>query len=201
MIHIVDYKMGNLRSVQKAFERIGTPAMITTNPDEVLQAEKLILPGVGHFARAMDILKSTGLSDALNQAVMGQKTPILGICLGMQLLTNCSQEGDVLGLGLVDAETIRFADLEGLKIPHMGWNTVRPQKTSPLYDGLSEQDMFYFVHSYYVTCRDPRDRLFITSYGTHFDAGFQKGHIAGVQFHPEKSHQPGLLLLKNFAAM
>jgi len=201
MIHIVDYRMGNLRSVQKAFERIGIPATITADPDEVIQAGKLILPGVGHFSRAMDILKSTGLSNALIQAVTVKKTLILGICLGMQLLTNRSQEGDVPGLGLVDAETIRFADLEGLKIPHMGWNTVRPQKTSPLYDGLSEQDMFYFVHSYYVTCKDPQDRLFVTSYGNHFDAGFQKDHIAGVQFHPEKSHQPGLRLLKNFAAM
>jgi glutamine amidotransferase len=201
MIHIVDYRMGNLRSVQKAFERTGIPARITAEPDEVMQACKLILPGVGHFSRAMDILQSTGLSNALIQSVTVKKTPILGICLGMQLLTNRSQEGDVPGLGLVDAETIRFGNHSGLKIPHMGWNTVRPEKPSPLYDGLSEQDPFYFVHSYYVTCKDPRDRLFVTSYGNLFDAGFQKDHIAGVQFHPEKSHQPGLRLLKNFAAM
>jgi imidazole glycerol-phosphate synthase subunit HisH len=201
MIHIVDFRMGNLRSVQKAFERIGIPAKITADPEEVIKAGKLILPGVGHFSRAMEILQSTGLSDVLIQAVRVQKTPILGICLGMQLLTNCSQEGDVPGLGLVDAETIRFADLAGLKIPHMGWNTVRLQKSSLLYDGLSEQDPFYFVHSYYVTCKDSQDRLFVTTYGNCFDAGFQKDHIAGVQFHPEKSHQPGLRLLKNFAAM
>jgi glutamine amidotransferase len=201
MIHIVDYKMGNLRSVQKAFERIGIYSKITADPDEVLKARKLVLPGVGHCSRAMEILQSTGLADALNQAVVQEKTPILGICLGMQLMTNYSQEGDVPGLGLVDAETIKFHNLAGLKIPHMGWNTIRPIKASRLYDGLSGHDSFYFVHSYYVACNDPRDRLFVTSYGNGFDSGFQKDHIAGVQFHPEKSHKPGLRMLKNFAAM
>jgi imidazole glycerol-phosphate synthase subunit HisH len=201
MIHIVDYQMGNLRSVQKAFERIGIPSKITSDPGEVLKADKLVLPGVGHFSRAMGILQSTGLAEALNQAVMVQKTPILGICLGMQLMTDFSQEGDVAGLGLVDAETIKFHHLAGLKIPHMGWNTVRAEKSSRMYDGISESDPFYFVHSYFVKCNDPRDRLFVTSYGDRFDSGFHKDHIVGVQFHPEKSHKPGLQLLTNFAAM
>jgi glutamine amidotransferase len=201
MIHIVDYKMGNLRSVQKAFERIGIPSKITADPDEVLKAGKLILPGVGHFSRAMDILQSTGLAEALTQAVMVRKIPILGICLGMQLMTKYSQEGGVAGLGLVDAETIKFQYLSVLKIPHMGWNTVWPEKSSSMYEGLSECDPFYFVHSYYVKCNVPRDKLFVTTYGDRFDSGFQKNHIVGVQFHPEKSHKPGLQLLNNFAAM
>jgi len=201
MITIIDFGMGNLRSVQKAFERLGVSAEITTSPEKVATAQKLILPGVGHFAKGMQALRQKDMDSAIRHAVVNNEVPVMGICLGMQLLTNYSQEGNMPGLGLVDADTIRFHNLAGLKIPHMGWNTVQQENTSPLYDGLSESDQFYFVHSYYVKCNDPRDRLFVTSYGNRFDSGFQKKHIAGVQFHPEKSHKPGLRLLKNFATM
>lgn len=199
MITIIDFGMGNLRSVQKAFERISVPVVITSSSGDVASAKKLILPGVGHFARAMKTLSAAGLDTAIKHAVVDKNIPILGICLGMQLLTAYSEEGHVSGLGLIDAETKQFNGLSGLKIPHMGWNAIKPRKPSSLHDGLSVEDPFYFVHSYYVTCNYPQDRLFQTDYGNSFDSGFQRGHIAGVQFHPEKSHKAGLLLLNNFA--
>ncbi|MCG8552807.1 MAG: imidazole glycerol phosphate synthase subunit HisH [Desulfobacterales bacterium] len=201
MITILDFGMGNLRSVQKAFERLGVSVEITTSPEGVVAAQKLVLPGVGHFAKGMQVLIEKGLDQAIRHVVIKNRVPILGICLGMQLLTNFSQEGNAVGLGLVDAEVMKFHNIAGLKIPHMGWNTIQSEKSSRIFDGLFESNYFYFVHSYYVKCNDPRDRLFVTSYGNCFDSGFQKDHIVGVQFHPEKSHKPGLRLLKNFAGL
>lgn len=202
MIHIVDYQMGNLRSVQKAFERIGAPSRMTGDPEEITKARKLILPGVGHFSQAMDILTSSGLSDALNQAVRVHKTPILGICLGMQLMTEFSEEGAADGFGWVKGRTSKFTFADpALKIPHMGWNRLSPKKQSQLMQGVSTEDYFYFVHSYFVTCDDPEDVLTGTQYGNTFVSAFQHGHIYGCQFHPEKSHDAGLGILKNFSDM
>jgi imidazole glycerol-phosphate synthase subunit HisH len=202
MIHIVDYQMGNLRSVQKAFERIGIHAKITATPDEVMRAGKLILPGVGHFSRAMDILHSTGLADALNQAVMVRKTPILGICLGMQLMTEFSEEGDVEGFGWIKGRTSKFCFADSfLKIPHMGWNQLSFKKQSRLMQDVSTEAYYYFVHSYFVACEDPDTVLAETKYGNTFVSAFEKDHVYGCQFHPEKSHDAGLKIIENFVAL
>ena len=199
MIAVINYGMGNLRSVQKAFERIGIPIIITSSVPEIMKADKLVLPGVGHFANGMKNLKEMGLQEALNEKVMVQKVPILGICLGMQLFTGSSEEGNVEGLGWIKASTRKFVFPDGsLKIPHMGWNSVIVVKESPLLDRCLPEDLFYFVHSYYVDCRNPSDILLKTEYGITFTSSFQSGNIFGTQFHPEKSHRPGLNLLKNF---
>ena len=197
MLAIINYGMGNLRSVQKAFERINCLAVIISDPADLSRAGKIILPGVGHFAQGMKNLQATGFDTAIKEAVQGNGKPILGICLGMQLLCNHSEEGDVAGLGIVDADVKRFPN-GNLKIPHMGWNSMVPVKESPLTVGIEPSDLFYFVHSYYVTCHHQDDRLFETQYGLSFDAAFQHGNITGFQFHPEKSHRVGLRLLENF---
>ncbi|RJP46166.1 MAG: imidazole glycerol phosphate synthase subunit HisH [Desulfobacteraceae bacterium] len=197
---IIDYGMGNLRSVQKAFQRIGTTSRIIASPDEVLHSAKLVLPGVGHFARAIQILKSRGLFDALNQAVLVKKTPILGICLGMQLMTGFSEEGDAAGLGWINARTKKFVFTDkGPRIPHMGWNGISILKNSPLLNNLAPDALFYFVHSYYVACDQEDTIISRTCYGTTFASAFQHENIYGCQFHPEKSHDAGLQILKNFA--
>lgn len=203
MIHIVDYHMGNLRSVQKAFDRIGIPSRITADPIKIQTARKLVLPGVGHFSRAMDIIKSTGLSDALKQAVLVNKTPILGICLGMQLMTEFSEEGNADGFGWIKGRTskLSFSDSNAvLKIPHMGWNRLLPKKQNKLLNGISTEDYFYFVHSYFVTCNDSENVLAQTEYGATFVSAFQHDHVFGCQFHPEKSHDAGLKILQNFVS-
>ena len=203
MVTIIDDGLGNLRSVQKAFERLNVKAIITNDIKEIAEAEKLVLPGVGHFVKGMHYLKELKLIDILNTKVMLDKTPILGICLGMQLMTEFSEEGNCEGLGWIEAKTIRFnyngnGTGHGLKIPHMGWNDIRFVKSTALKNELETSSSFYFVHSYYVNCKDENDRLTRTEYGIEFDSGFQRENITGVQFHPEKSHAAGLKLLKNF---
>lgn len=202
MITIVDYGMGNLRSVQKAFERIGIPVMISGRIDEILQAEKLVLPGVGNFEQGVSNLKSRGLFDALNSAVIENKIPILGICLGMQLMTEFSEEGNCEGFGWIKGKTTRFSFPDNqLKIPHMGWNNLLINRVDSLYDGITTDNFFYFVHSYYVSCKDENNILAQTNYGNKFVSSFQKENIFGCQFHPEKSHDAGLQILKNFAKL
>lgn len=199
MITIVDYGMGNLRSVQKAFERIKCIVKISSDIDDLLNAEKLILPGVGNFEKGIDNLKSTGLFDALNEAVLVKKKPILGICLGMQLMTEHSEEGNASGFGWIKANTKKFTfEKSELKIPHMGWNNLSIKNIEPLFSGLNEESFFYFVHSYFVNCNFTEDVLAETNYGNNFVSAFRKENIFGCQFHPEKSHDAGLLLLKNF---
>jgi glutamine amidotransferase len=201
-IAIIDYGMGNLRSVQKAFERLNIPAELVSDPDLLARAEKIVLPGVGHFANGMKRLADQGWIEAMKEEILRKKKPLLGICLGMQLLTKHSEEGDVEGLGFIDAETIRFTGLDGgLKIPHMGWNEICQARSSPLFNGLGEIEMVYFVHSYHVKCHSAGDVLCTTDYGIRFDSAFQHDHIIGFQFHPEKSHKSGLTLLKNFSKL
>jgi len=201
-IAIINYGMGNLRSVQKAFERIGIQADIVSDPGHFQNASKIILPGVGHFGKGMKNLKESGMADAIKEEVIMKQKPILGICLGMQLLTNFSEEGNCEGLGLVDAETVRFpSGPAGLKIPHMGWNEIKPVKESGLNLGIDKDCFMYFVHSYFVKCHQEKDVLFSADYGITFDAGFEHENITGVQFHPEKSHKSGLQLLKNFISI
>jgi len=199
-VAIVDYGMGNLHTVKRKLDRIGVQAQLTSDPGEVLAAEKLLLPGVGHFGKAMEHLTDLGLLEALQEAVVVRKTPILGICLGMQLLARHSQEGDAQGLGWIDADVVRFAveDTRRTKVPHMGWNDVRPERPNPLLEGVTDETEFYFVHAYHLVCRDPEDVLGVTDYGYPFTSVVQRDNIYGVQFHPEKSHEAGQVLLTNF---
>lgn len=201
MITIIDYGIGNLGSIYNMLKKNGSEAIITSSIEEISKAKKLILPGVGSFDYGMLKLRESGLIDLLNQKVVIGKTPILGICLGMQLFTNRSEEGNSKGLGWIDAQTVKFnmqGDNSKLKIPHMGWNRITIKKQSVLLNDMYEDARFYFVHSYYVQCNQQEDILTTTEYGFEFHSGLEKGNIAGVQFHPEKSHKFGLRFLKNF---
>ncbi len=203
MIVIVDYGMGNLGSIANMLKKIGASSRISAAPDDIAGADKLILPGVGAFDAAMSRINSSGLRSLLEQRVQRDRIPVLGICLGMQLLTESSEEGRLPGLGWISARTLAFRNriAAPLKIPHMGWNTVSTHTTSPLtrdFDRLDEP-RFYFVHSYFVECGDAGCSILRTSYGVGYDSGVQAGNIFGVQFHPEKSHRFGMKLLENFA--
>lgn len=197
MLVIIDYGMGNLRSVEKAFKRINAHPVISSKIEDIEQATKLVLPGVGHFKKGMERLHQLGLVEVLNKKVVAENTPILGICLGMQLFTSHSQEGESQGLNWIKANTKAF-QLENLKVPHMGWNTLAFDTATPLFKGLSNEDAFYFVHSYFVNAATPEKVLCSTKYGINFHSGIVQDHIVGVQFHPEKSHATGLQLLTNF---
>lgn len=204
MITIVDYGMGNLGSVQNMFRRIGVVAQITSDLDEINNAEKILLPGVGAFDAAMKRINEGGFRDVLDKKAMQDKVPVLGICLGMQLLTNRSEEGAEHGFGWIDAETKKFdfGPVSDLKIPHMGWNTLIRKNASPLTDSLAEDAKFYFVHSYYVQTKAESNVLMVAHYGKDFDAVISNGtNIFGAQFHPEKSHKFGMNLFLNFAAI
>jgi len=200
MIVIIDYKMGNVGSILNMLRKIGTQAMISSSADDINKADKLILPGVGAFDNAMSNLNSLNLIDTLNRRVLIEKIPVLGICLGIQLLTAKSDEGCFSGLDWIDAKTIRFdfgSNQDNLKVPHMGWNTVYPRKGSLIFRDMFEP-RFYFVHSYHVICNNKSDILSTTHYGFDFVSGIEKDNIFGVQFHPEKSHKFGMKLLSNF---
>ncbi|MDB4534299.1 imidazole glycerol phosphate synthase subunit HisH [Vicingaceae bacterium] len=199
-IVILDYKMGNLNSVKKKFDRLGANVIISSKKEDVLSAGKLILPGVGHFGIAMDSLRDLDLIKPLNEAVLINKTPVLGICLGMQIMTKRSDEGDVEGLGWLDAEVVKFKVSDSLKfkVPHTGWNQVENLKISKLMMNVPDKSEFYFVHSYHVKLGDSLLGLNSTEYETPFTSAFEKGNIYGVQYHPEKSHDVGTLLLENF---
>lgn len=201
MIVIVDYGMGNLGSIQNMLTYIGAESTVTADLDAIRAADRVILPGVGAFNAAMARINGSGLREVLDYKALVERVPILGICLGMQLLSRGSEEGDIPGLGWIPAETRRFPDLPGLKVPHMGWNLVRRSTRSPLTEGFEEETRFYFVHSYYVVVDEPRNSILKTTYGVDFDSAIMRGRIFGVQFHPEKSHRFGMRLLQNFAAL
>ena len=200
MIIIVNYGMGNLHSVHTQCKRVGFETIISSNPDEINNADKLILPGVGHFKKGMEKLNQLDLIDVLSEKVIQQETPILGICLGMQLFSNKSEEGDAIGLGWIDAETNRFQinDNKKYKIPHMGWNNVFTNNRSLIMKGVSKSDEFYFVHSYHLKYVDENIIIGETDYDYRFVSAIQKANIYGTQFHPEKSHDSGLKILQNF---
>lgn len=201
MISIIDYGMGNVGSILNMYRFLDIPAELISTPEEVEGAQKLILPGVGSFDEGMRTLKDNGLLDALNARVLEQSTPVLGICLGAQLLTERSEEGVLPGLSWIDGETKRFTfGNERRNIPHMGWNVVRVSRENPLFHGMEGELRFYFVHSYHLVC-DPQEVIGVTNYGFDFASAVQKDNIFGVQFHPEKSHRFGMRLLKNFAEL
>jgi imidazole glycerol-phosphate synthase subunit HisH len=200
---ILDYGMGNLHSVQQKMLRLKTSPIVSSDPVDVLRVDKIILPGVGHFRNAMENLKRLNLTDALNEAIQVKKVPVLGICLGMQLLANRSEEGNVSGLGWLDADVIHFRikDIQNYKIPHMGWNQISVAKESKLMDRVPEGSEFYFVHSFHFTTNDQSIVLNRTDYEYPFVSAVEKENIFGVQYHPEKSHDVGEQLLKNFISL
>jgi glutamine amidotransferase len=204
VITIIDYGMGNAGSIANMLRRIGAPSLITSRREDVEKASKLILPGVGAFDTGMAHLDETGLRGPLDDKVLRGGTPVIGLCLGMQLLGRRSEEGQRAGLGWLDAETVRFRfdpKESKLKIPHMGWNTVTRVNDSPMFAGFTEPPRFYFVHSYHVECRDPRDVAATVRHGYEVTAAVQRGSIYGVQFHPEKSHKFGMAVLRFFASL
>lgn len=201
MVIIVDYGMGNLGSIANMLKKIGVRARISSSLSEIESADKLILPGVGAFDTGMARLTELGFVDALNDKVLHDKTPILGLCVGMQLFAQRSEEGKLPGLGWLDAEVVRFKfgpEQRGLKIPHMGWNYIRIHMSSQLFIEMPQEARFYFVHSYHLVCQDERDVLATTVYGYEFPSIIMSRNIMGAQFHPEKSHKFGMRLLKNF---
>lgn len=217
MIVIVDYELGNLGSIRNMLRRIGADGVISSNPEVIAGAERLVLPGVGAFGEGMDNIARLGLRAVLDRKVREERVPVLGICLGMQLMTRGSEEAGAPGLAWLDAETVRFrfapeaqvrAAAGGAppdrvpRVPHIGWNTVEVVRTDSLFRGLAgdEDTAFYFVHSYHVVCRDESDVLAWTTHGYRFASALQRGNVMGTQFHPEKSHRFGMRLLQNFLA-
>jgi imidazole glycerol-phosphate synthase subunit HisH len=199
---IIDYGMGNLGSVKNMFDKIGEQSVVTSDKEVIKNATKLILPGVGAFDSAIVNLHKFDIFDIIEQKVLEEKTPIMGICLGMQLLTKGSEEGVKDGFGFIDAEVKRFhfdKMEDKLFIPHMGWNIANIQKESKFFSKDVKEQRFYFVHSYAVQCNRPEDILTTTKYGYEFVSGFEKDNISGFQFHPEKSHKYGMQLFKNFS--
>ena len=204
MIVIVDYGMGNMGSIQNMLKKVGAESIVSSDHAAIRDADKLILPGVGAFDNGMKQIRERDLIPVLNEKVLVQKTPLLGICLGMQLLTGRSEEGESQGLGWLDAKTLKFDfsdDRDKLRIPHMGWNTIVVKKESPLFRNLEHECRFYFVHSYYVRCTNKDIVVAEARYGVDIVASVQQENIFGTQFHPEKSHKFGMQILKNFVEL
>ncbi len=204
MITVVDYGVGNIGAILNMLDLIGLSAISTDDPVKVKNADKLILPGVGAFDKAMVEITKRGLGPALNEAVLGRATPVLGVCLGMQLMARSSAEGLLPGLGWIAADVKRMQPPEGsdIKVPHIGWADINPAAGNRLFGSAvtnDEPDRFYFVHSYHVVCDDPADVAATFEYGSTLCCAFQHNHITGVQFHPEKSHRFGMRLLKEWA--
>lgn len=200
MVAILDYGVGNIASILNMFSKIGAEAVITSDTQVLRSADKLLLPGVGHFDYCMQQLKKAPFFDALQQRVLEDKVPMLGVCVGCQMLMENSEEGKEQGLGWLKGKVIKFDRskmTEELKVPHMGWSDVHPVRDTALFKGI-EEPRFYFVHSYHVQCNEPTDVQTTAHYGYTFTASVERGNILAVQFHPEKSHRFGMRLFENF---
>lgn len=199
-VAVIDYGMGNIGSICKMLRVVGAEPVVTADPSAIAAADRILLPGVGHFDRAMSNLNALGLVEPLRRMVLHERKPLIGICLGMQLLCRSSEEGTLQGLGFVDARVRRF-EFTGptrLKVPHMGWTELDVRKPSRLLDGLDSASRFYFVHSFFVECAEEGDVLAQATYGVPFVAALERGNVHGVQFHPEKSHRYGIQMFRNF---
>ncbi|PHZ84847.1 imidazole glycerol phosphate synthase subunit HisH [Paremcibacter congregatus] len=204
MIAIVDYGIGNLGSIANMLKKVGAKCYFARSIIDIKKAEKIILPGVGHFSSGMKALQQSKLIPVIEDRIFNDNIPILGICLGMQLMSDSSEESNEKGLGWIPGKVKRFSNLYediSIRVPHMGWNRVEAQKDSPLINDFEEKSKFYFVHSYYYECKNQKDVLLTTQYGVEFASAIQKGNIMGAQFHPEKSHKYGMKLMKNFSGL
>lgn len=204
MITIVDYGLGNIQAFLNVYKRLNLEARTARNAGELAGAAKLIVPGVGAFDHAMQRLEQSGMRDTLDDLVLRQRVPVLGVCVGMQMLARCSDEGRLPGLGWINGRVKSFGSRElskRLPVPHMGWNDVRPEVGSRLFEGLEAEARFYFLHSFFFDCATREDELAVSHYGADFSSAVQHENVFGVQFHPEKSHHFGTQLLKNFAGL
>lgn len=203
LIGIINYGMGNTGSIKRMIEKVGGHTLLISNADDLARVKKIILPGVGHYAEGVRALRESTLWEQVLDFPNSKENSLLGICLGMQLLCKHSEEGDVEGLGLVDADVKKFdfPDQPSVKVPHMGWNTVRPIRENPLLPINQEESRFYFVHSYKVVPNKPNISIGQSNYGDEFCAAFQQNNVFGVQFHPEKSHRFGMALMKHFVEL
>lgn len=204
MIAILGYGLGNTKAIANIFHRLNTPHLIATTEADLRSATKLVLPGVGAFDKAMDLLNRSGMRDRLDSLVLQERLPVLGICVGMQIMAERGDEGNADGLGWIEGRVIEFrsADLKTKpRTPHMGWNEITPLKEDRLLEGIDFEKGFYFLHSYHLVCSRPDDTLATSHYGTDFAAAVSTGNVFGVQFHPEKSHQNGVNVFRNFAEL
>jgi imidazole glycerol-phosphate synthase subunit HisH len=204
MIGIVDYGIGNIRAISNIYKKLDTPHKIVSAPEQFEKIEKIILPGVGAFDHAMICLKQSGLIDSINDIVLNKRKPVLGICVGMQMMANSSEEGSTDGLGWIDStveKIIKKVNTPNIVLPHMGWNSVKYKFDSPLFRDIDLNSRFYFLHSYYFNSKNKNYSIATTKYGSDFTCAVNKNNIFGVQFHPEKSHHDGVQLLKNFSTL
>jgi imidazole glycerol-phosphate synthase subunit HisH len=200
MIAIINYGLGNVKAFATVYKNLNIPAKIISHADDLEGIDKVILPGVGAFDFAMERLEKSGMRNSLDDIVLNKKIPVLGICVGMQMLALSSEEGSLPGLGWINGEVKRFRN-ESMFIPHMGWNNINPKKGNELFSGLDEQSHFYFLHSYYFKCHTEENVIAVTDYYGEFDSAVRAETVYGVQFHPEKSHEWGIKLLENFAKL
>lgn len=204
MITLIDYGVGNINAFVNVYKRINVPVKIAKNVTDLVGAQKLILPGVGHFDHAMSELINSGMRETLDELVMVKKVPVIGICVGMQMMGNTSEEGKLEGLKWIDASVKKFDETkiqQVTRLPHMGWNDVHPIISNPLFEGLEKDALFYFLHSYYFKCNHMNDILAVSEYGGEFTCAAHHENVYGIQFHPEKSHHYGETLLHNFAKL